>query len=194
MADIIPKYNFYLPWFMFDIANKQLITTQTVPEDIIDTKDVTLVETPIPGLNYAPVQNSGNGNRKISFTLKIIKRNNTVGNSLLLQQFAALRNQAPGIKAIFSKQFTPNPKVLFFWGTGSVPLVYFVKKCDFNNKKFFINQQGNPQYTEVSIELVLDESNPIYKAEELYRQASIIAGQAQAATDTVLTALGKKVY
>jgi len=179
---------------MFDIANKQLITTQTVPEDIIDTKDVTLVETPIPGLNYAPVQNSGNGNRKISFTLKIIKRNNTVGNSLLLQQFAALRNQAPGIKAIFSKQFTPNPKVLFFWGTGSVPLVYFVKKCDFNNKKFFINQQGNPQYTEVSIELVLDESNPIYKAEELYRQASIIAGQAQAATDTVLTALGKKVY
>ena len=51
----------------------------------------------------------GWGNRKISFTLPIIKRNNTVGNVLLLKQFENLRNQAVGFTNIFSNQFTPNP-------------------------------------------------------------------------------------
>ena len=72
----IPKYNFNLPWFMYDINNNQLITTQTVPGDMTDNKQIVLTEIPIPGLNYSPVQPSGNGNRKISFTLPLLKRNN----------------------------------------------------------------------------------------------------------------------
>lgn len=181
----IPEYNFNLPWFMFDIYNKQLITTQTVPSDISDSKSILLTEVPIPGLNYSPIQPSGNGNRKISFTLPLLRRNNTIGNSLLLQQFHALRNQAVGFTNIFNNQFNPNPKVLYFWGTGSVPLVYFVSKCDLTNKKLWVNQLGQPQYSEVSIELILDENDPIYKAEEIYRKASIITQQAVSAHDFI---------
>lgn len=187
----IPNYDFNLPWFMYDISNKQLITTRSVPLDITDNKEIFLTETPISGLNYAPVQHGGNGNRKISFILPLVKRNNTIGNSLLLQQFSALRNQAVGIANIFTTQFNPNPKVLYYWGTGSVPLVYYVKKCDFTNKKNWVNQLGQPQYSEVSMELWLDESNIIYKAEETFRKVSIISQQAITAYDFISNSGGK---
>lgn len=170
----LPEYSFSLPWFMFDIDNKQLITSNTIPGDIQDTKDVILTEVPIPGLNFSPVTYSGGGNRKIKFTLPLIKRNNTIGNSLLLQQFHALRNQASSFKSIFSQQFKPNPRVSFYWGTGSLPLIYFVKKADLTNKKGWVNQQGRPQYSEVQIELWLDETHLLYKAEEMYRKVSTI--------------------
>jgi len=176
---------------MFDISNKQLITTKTVPGDMADNKEIFLTETPIPGLNYSPVQYGGNGNRKISFTLPLVKRNNTVGNSLLLQQFSALRNQAVGLLDIFATQFNPNPKVLYYWGTGSVPLIYYVKKCDFSNKKQWTNQLGQPQFSEVNIELWLDENHVLYKAEEAFRKASIITQQAVVAFDAIGISGGK---
>lgn len=187
----IQHYDFHLPWFMFDITNKQLITSRTVPGDISDTKEIFLTETPIPGLNYSPVQNGGGGNRKLTFILPLMKRNNTIGNSLLLQQFAALRNQGVGLTSIFATQFNPNPKVLYYWGTGSVPLIYFVKKCDFSNKKQWSNQIGQPQYSEVQIELWLDENNILYRSEEVYRKISIITQQAVAAFDFIGITGGK---
>lgn len=171
----IPEYSFSLPWFMYDIYNHQIITSPTIPGDITDSKDIYLTENPIPGLNFAPVQPAGNGNRKIAFTLPLIKRNNTIGNSLLLQQFHALRNQATGLLNIFSQQFNPNPKVLYYWGTGSLPLVYYVSKLTLTNKERWINQMGQPQYSEANIELILDENDPLYKAEELYRKVSMYA-------------------
>lgn len=169
----VPNYAFSLPWFMMDISNGQLLTSETVPGDISNRKDVILTEIPIPGLNFSPIQPSGNGNTKITFTLPLIRRNNTIGNSLLLQQLHALRNQATGILNLFSQQFQPNPKVLYYWGTGSLPLVYFIKKADFTNKQGWINQTGQPQYSEVEFELWLDENHPLYKAEEIYRKISV---------------------
>ena len=184
----IPRYVFALPWFIFDLYNKQLITTPIIPGDISDTKNIVLVETPIPGLNYAPIQPAGNANRKISFTLQLIKRNNTVGNVLMLKQFDQLRNQGIGIGNIFSGvrgQFTPNPKVLYYWGTGSTPLEYYVSKCDFSHKKGWVNQLGYPQYSEISIELILDETSPLYKLEEAFRTLSALGGEALAAFDVI---------
>lgn len=176
----VPNYAFSLPWFMYDLSNFQLITSQTIPGDMSDNKDVILTEVPIPGLNYAPVQPSGNANRKISFTLPLVKRNNTIGNSILLAQFHALRNQATGLRTIFTGQFEPNPKVLYYWGTGSVPLVYFVSKCDLTHRQGWTNQLGQPQFSEASIELILDENNPVYKAEEVYRKVAAITQSAVA--------------
>jgi len=181
----VPEYAFSLPWFMYDLYNKQLITSPTVPGDIKDTKEIFLTETPIPGLNYSPVQPAGNGNRKISFTLPLLKRNNTIGNSLMLQQFHALRNQATGLLNIFSNQFNPNPKVLYYWGIGSLPLEYWVSKCDLTNKQRWINQMGQPQYSEINIELILDENNYLYKAEELYRKISIYTQSAIGAINNI---------
>ena len=162
---------------MFDIGNKQLITSVTIPSDIADKKGVVLSERPIPGLNYEPVSYGGGKNRKISFTLPIIKRNNTVGNVLLLKQFDNLRNQAVGLTGVFSGQFKPNPKVLYYWGTGSIPLIYYVNKCDFIHKgEGWINELGNPKYSFVEIELILDETSILYKAEEIYRKVTSLVG------------------
>lgn len=176
----IPHYDFKLPWFIFDLSNLQLITSITIPiGDISDVKSIVFAETPIPGINFAPVNVGGMGNRKISFTLPLVKKNNTVGNLLLLKQFENLRNQSFGLNlaSIFRKeaQFIPNPKVLYFWGTSNaVPLEYYVTKCDFNHRSAFVNQVGMTQYSEVQLELLLDETSILYKAEETARKISSI--------------------
>jgi hypothetical protein len=166
----------HIPWWMFDIANRQLITTTNIPDEIKDSKSIVIAETVIPGRNYAPAKQSSNGNRKISFTLKILKRNNTVGNVLILKQFDQLRNQVCDIRGTSPRQFAPNPKVLYHWGTGSVPLVYFVSKCEFAHQGPQVNELGNPQYSFIEMELILDESDVLYKAEEMFRKVSAISG------------------
>jgi hypothetical protein len=173
----IPGMKFHVPWFMFDIDNFQLITSPLVPSDIKDSKSIVYTETPIPGLNYQPFSYGGGGNRKLSFTLPLIKRNNTIGNVLLLKQFDNLRNQATGFFSL-SGQFKPNPQVLYYWGTGSVPLIYNVTKCDPTHKAGWVNNLGQPTYSEIEIELMLDESNVLYIAEEIFRKVSSIAGMA----------------
>lgn len=191
----LPKFAFNLPWFLFDIDNKQLITSPTIPGDITDNKDVILSETPIPGQNYNPVTYGGGGNRKLSFTLPIIKRNNTVGNSLIKAQFENLRNRAVGLTGIFSNQFQPNPKVLYYYGTGSIPLVYFVKKCDFVTPEHWINEMAMPTLTNVAMELWLDETNPLYKAEEVFRKLASLAGMVINAYDTIQSQrLGRRQF
>ena len=191
----IPRFTFNLPWFMFDIFNKQLITSTVIPTDIADSKDIILTETPIPGLNYAPIQPSGGGNRKLSFSLPLIKRNNSIGNVLLLKQFDVLRNQATGLLNIFSQQFTPTPKVLYYWGSGSVPLIYWVKRCDAVHKRGWVNQLGQPQYSDILIELWLDETDPLYRAEEIFRKVSSLTGEFQASFDVISSQVtGGKPY
>jgi len=195
MADrLVPEFSFRLPWFIYDLYNHQLITSQTIPGDIKDTKDIFLTEVPIPGLNYAPIQPAGNGNRKISFSLPLLKRNNTIGNSLLLRQFDALRNQAPGLLNIYSNQFNPNPKVIYFWGTGSLPLEFFVSKCSLTNFKGWVNQFGQPQYSEVEIELIVDERSALYKAEEMYRKISIYTASMVYAAENTLNPLKGRMF
>lgn len=165
-----------VPWFMFDIDNIQLITNILIPGDISDTKNVILTETPIPGRNNAPVQYGGGGNRHVSFTIPLINRNNSIGNILLLKQFDLLRNQFVGLTSIFSDQFRANPKVLYYWGIGSIPLLYYVAKCDATHKQHWTNNLGNPQYSELNVELILDEDNTLYTGEEIFRRASAITG------------------
>jgi len=190
-----PKTGYHLPWFIFDLFNLQLIVSPfTIPSDITDTKSIVLAETPIPGLNFDPITPGGQGNKKLSFTLPLIKRNNTVGNITMLKQFDQLRNQAVGLTSLFPAQFNPNPKVLFFWGAGTgVPLVYFVKKCDFVHKSSFINQFGFPQYSDIQMELWLDESHPVYKAEEVFRKLASITGMIQTGFDVAGAAKGDLV-
>ena len=189
----MPSINipFHLPWFIFDLSNKQLITTQTIPEsDIRDEKDIVFAETPIPGLNFHPVTIGGGGNRKVSFTIPLVKKNNFVGNVLILKQFDNLRNQSFGFhldSKLFQKthQFTPNPKVLYYWGVGSIPLEYYVTKCAFVHKSRFVNALGYPQYSEISLELTLDETTLLYKAEENFRKVASMLGMVEGAAGTV---------
>lgn len=190
----VPKFAFHMPWFMFDLYNRQLITSPTVPGDIADRKDVVLAEQPIPGLNYAPVSPGGGGNRKVVFTIPLIKRNNSYGNVLMLKQVQMLRNQAGSLFGPKPGQFTPNPKVLYYWGTGSIPLVWWVKRADVLSKKQWVNAVGHPQYSDIEFELWLDETDPLYQGEELWRQAASILGEVVAGADVVGSEFGRKPY
>jgi hypothetical protein len=176
----INNLQFKLPWFLYDIDNVQLITTKHIPVEISDNKSIIFSETPVPGLPYSPVSYSGIGNRKLAFTLPLIGRNNTIGNVGTLKQFDNLRHEVVGFLGIFGKgQFTRNPKVLYYWGIGSVPLVYYVSKCDFSHNSLMTNNFANPKYTNVSIELILDEEDPVNKMEEAYRKIMSLVGETE---------------
>lgn len=181
-----------LPWFMFDLTNKQLITNRVIPSDIRDVKSVILVETPIPGLNYQPVTPGGGGNRTVSFSIQLVQKG-LVGNVALLKQFDQLRNRSTlKLWGSSSFQFDSNPKVLYNWGIGSVPLVYWVKKCDAVHKQGWVNYAGAPQYSEIEVELVLDEKNPLYEAEEAFRLVTSALGMVQGAAGVAKSMLGKR--
>jgi len=178
MTKDLPNYAFKLPWFIFDLNNAQLITSKYIPKEIGDTKGIVYAETPVYGLPYSPVNFSGMGNRKLIFTLPVIDINNTVGNLLLLKQLEMLRHPSGGLLGIFgNKQFIRNPKVLYWWGVGSLPLVYFVTKCDMRHRSELTNQLGQPTYTDVEFELTLDEEDPTNIMEEAYRKAVALTGQ-----------------
>lgn len=190
-----PKYPQILQWFIYDLGNNQLITSIFVPSDITDTKDIVYAETPIPGLNYQPIQSAGMGNRKIKFELPLVRRNGIVGNVHLLKMFDRLRNPASNLASVFqNSQFTSNPKVIYNWGIGSMPLIWYVKKCDATHKKHWTNAFGMPQYSEIQFELWLDEANPINKMEEMFRQLASIYGQVEIVTDTVKYYQKRKSY
>lgn len=188
------NFKYHLPWWMFDMDNLQLITSPWIPSDIKDTKDIVLSEVPVPGLNFQPINYGGGGNRKLQFTLPLIVKNNTVGNVMMLKQFDNLRNQAVGLFGVFSGQFKPTPRVLFSYGTGSVPLVYWVKKCDATHKQGWVNQLGMPMYSEIEFELWLDETHVLYKAEEVFRKVSSLIGMVEGSLNTVNAQTGKRAY
>jgi len=167
-----------VPFFMVDLSNFQMITTRAIPQGTIkDTKRVLISETPVPGRNFSPISTGANANRKIAFTLPLVNRGD-FGNLLLLKQFDGLRNQSNGIGGyrVFTGALSPNPKVLFQWGTGSVPLIWFVTKCDFAHESGMVNRVAFPQHTLVDVELTLDEENILYKGEELFRSATALLG------------------
>ena len=52
----------------------------------------------------------------------------------------------------------------------------FVSKCDFTHKQGWVNEIGQPQVSEIEIELILDETNILYKAEEIFRKVASLSG------------------
>jgi hypothetical protein len=182
--------DFHIPFFIYDIRNKQLITSKRIPSDIQDNKSIVFSETPIAGLNYDPLSFGGMGNRKISFSIDLVKKNNNVGNVLMVKQFENLRNQPFGFKNLFRKsgQFVGGNKVLYHWGTSNfIPVVWYVTKCNFNHKSAFTNRFGYTQYSTIDIELLLDETNPIFRVEDMFRKLSGFVQQGFSSADLVDT-------
>lgn len=190
----VKRYPYHVPYFMFDLDNYQLITSAIIPGDIADTKDIILTEVPIPGMNFQPIMQGGGGNRKLSFTIPLIQRNNTVGNVLLLKQYDMLRNQVVQFGSFTTGQFTRYPRVLFYYGIGSVPLPYFVKKADATHKQGWVNETGMPQYSEINMELWLDENSPLYYAEEVFRKLSAVMGFVSGVATQVTAQKGGRAY
>lgn len=166
-----------LPWYIFNETNGILITSPTIPTTIEDKKEIIFAEANIPGLNYTPLTPARNGNRKLSFSLPIIKRSQgggVLGNTGLMAAFEMMRNNDnPSLLSLFSKRggdYNPNPKVIYSWGTHTiVPQEYFVRRCDFSHDTRFITQLGYSEFSIVNMELELDENSPLYRAERTVR-------------------------
>ena len=173
-----PTYSYEQKWWMFDMANFQLIINDLIPDNLSSSQNVIVTGRPIPGLGYEPTHVSRIANEKLSFTLPLLRKNNTVGNLLLLKQFERLREQTSLLSQFTASEgrFQENPTVLYNWGTGKVPLVYKVAKCDFVHESKFINQIGLPQYTKINFELILDKTNLLYQAERIFRDIVSLGG------------------
>ena len=173
-------------WWMFDIDNKQLISLTTAPRSVSVTKDIKYTNLSVPGLDYEPSNFSGLGNETISFSIQAIARNDLIGNQILLKQFQNLKNPSVGLLSFYSKRevFNPNPRVLIQYGTGSaIPLVYKVKKCDYVNSEW--NALGYPTVSNISLQLELDEENPINKAEATAAKVGALLGTLQSAGNLI---------
>jgi len=183
------KNGIRIGWWMYDLTNQQLITSGTIPEGSIgDSKNIVLAEQQIPGLNYSPIQPGGNDNKSVSFSIPIIGRNRAVGNILLLKQFENLRNTASNLRDVFkgANQFTGNPKVLYHFGSGtSIPLEYYVKRCDMEHRSDQVNNVGYPTFSRINIELILDEESLLTKQEAVFRKISSYAGSIQGGIQAV---------
>ena len=83
----------------------------------------------------------------------------------------------------------PNPKVLYMWGTGSIALPCIVAKVDFSHRGDMVNGQGTPQYTEVSVELIVDEGDKLFQMEDQFRQALALLGTYQSVVPSAVTML-----
>jgi hypothetical protein len=167
-----------LPWFMIDIDNNQLITSPTIPTSIRDSKPIVFAEQQVPGLNYTPMNPNRNGNGTLSFELPIIDRRGTLGNSNLLSQFELLRNQVISFRNLLSRgsQFAKNPEVIYYWGTHRPPLNYIVTQCDMEHRSDLTNPIGASQFTMVQMTLQLNENSKLYRAWQVSRRLSAIAG------------------
>jgi hypothetical protein len=184
-----------LPWYIFNLTNGILITSPTIPTTIEDKKDVVFAESSIPGLNYTPLTPARNGNRKLSFSLPIIRRtpNGILGNTSIMASFEMLRNgDNPSLMALFSGrgiEATPNPKVIYSWGTHTiVPLEYFVRKCDFSHNTTFTTKLGYTEFSILNMELELDEDSMLYRADKIARIVTARKGM----VDSLQQMLGTK--
>jgi hypothetical protein len=180
ITNMVGTQQYHVPWFMYDLQNNQLITTKYVPGDISDSKEIVFVETPVPGLNYRPISPGGAGNRKVAFQIPLVYRTAAVGAVPMIKLLDTVRNRS-SVSLLGKRgfQFDSNPRVLYNWGVASIPLVYYVTKCDMTHKAGWVNAFGQPQYSEIDIELTLDESNVLYQGEELYRAVNALLGMAQ---------------
>lgn len=183
-----------LPWYIFNETNGILITSITIPTTVEDKKEIVFAETSLPGLNYTPLTPARNGNRKLSFSLPIIKRTpkGFLGNTGMMAAFEMLRNNDnPSLLSLFSKRggdFNPNPKVVYSWGTHTIaPMEYFVRKCDFSHDTRFVTKLGLTEFSVVSMELELDENSALYRADRLVRVVNARKGM----VDSISQVLGK---
>lgn len=178
-----------LPWYMYIVDTKTLITSPTIPTNISDRKQIVYAEAEPPGLNYTPLYPSRNGGRKISFQIVIIDRRTQLGNSNILQQFETLRNNNTDINIFDSSDIVLNPpsEVIYSWGLFTPPLKYLVRKCDFEHRSDQTQKKtGYSSFTTVDLELELIENSDLFNNYLALRTVQNYGGMAQSGTQILL--------
>jgi hypothetical protein len=195
-----------IPWFMIPlytsdtiVSTNILITTDTVPKEVTDTKKLNYYEQQLPG-GYTSIHKYGSASaRHISFKLEIADFNDNVGLGIKLSQFDLLRRPRinimtpplksnpndilPDINKDFTmyvpryKPFHANPYVIYYNSIfNTIPLPFKVLKCDFVTSK--PNRLGKPQYAVIDFDLAQMEESLWSATEDKIKYFAAIAGMA----------------
>lgn len=200
-----------LPWFMIPyyqtrqdmpgtgggFSSSIVITTDTIPKEVSDTKQLNYHEQQLPG-GYTSIYKYGSaGARKVSFKLEIADFNDDLGLSTKLSQFDLLRRPEisttryssadgsypdkieRGFKNFFKDQryapFYSNPYVIYFNSLyNTIPLPFQVLKCDFVTSN--PNRLGRPQYAVIDFELAQLEDHWLSAMEDKIKKLAAAAG------------------
>lgn len=168
-----------IPFWMFDKKNFQLIISRSVPTSISDGKNIVYAEVSVPGGGASDNVFASMGAEEVSFSLRIVNFNNSLGNSLLLAQYRNLRTPGGVLDIAFlnRRQFNPNPTVLMWWGTGKfAPLEYKVVDVQFTHQNH--NRFGFPQVTDVAMKFRLDHEGLLFKLEDMFMKVGSYVGMA----------------
>lgn len=189
-----PLGSFRLPFFMVDEGNYEVIVLPNVPLTIQSSKPINWADTEVPGMPFQAKQFSSFGAMELSFSIKLANRNPIWGNLPILKQFEKLRTPVEGIfTLIFNQPNNANPKVLFWYGAGTMlPLTYYVTECEFEHEAF--NQMGFPTITNIDISLTLDEDSYLYDAERISRMVLSMTGMADSIYSLIQSFKGTKPY
>lgn len=158
------------------IGGSNVLSSNIIPEQITFNKPINYSQKAIPGGRTSIPEFNNFGATTVSFTVTHVNVNSEFGVVGVQKFFESLRQpeerydsgtSALGTLVGNSPPFIANPKVIYFYGTGSVPMVYFVTKVDFTLGRF--NRNSFPQAITVGIDLVLDENGALYNAESAFR-------------------------
>lgn len=180
-----------IPWFINIYGTAFTLASRNVPESIASQKTINRTEQQIPGAGTS-IPKFGNINaEKISFSIKLASFNNELGVTDQIRFFDLLRN--PYSNAFGEQRpFAANPQVIYWYGNGKLPMLYYVNKCDYTFSKW--NIYGQPQVVVVDLELIVDEESAIYKAEVIARQVLATAVTAESFINVVSPTKFKNGY
>lgn len=177
----MPSFPKSVPFWLFDESNFGLIVSKSIPTSMNESKKIVFAEVSIPGGDFSDKRYASMGAEEVSFSIKIVNFNNSIGNAALLSQFRNLRSGGKLWDLAFvggARAFNPNPKVLCWWGTGKfAPMHYRVEDVGMNHQNH--NRLGFPQVTDISLKLSLDHSGVLYKIEDVFTKVASIAGMGQ---------------
>ena len=151
------------------------------PEEINSDKDINYFEAPNIGGSHHRMYFTGFSNKKISFNLRCIDMEDPAGVTKEIAFFEALSEPSPDVTGLVSSFFGnenyPPPKVLFGFGIGSIaPLMWDVVDIGIKASYFHSGEVrgviGIPKVVDFSIELSLDEEDPLYKMNKIAKKAA----------------------
>lgn len=157
-----------IPWFIYIWDSPYILMSRNVPESITSQKTINRTNQSIPGAGTSIPKFGNIDAEKISFSIKLASFNNELGVTDQVRFFDLLRTPDSPTTDVVSRPFTANPQVLYWYGNGKLPMLYYVAKCDYRLSKW--NIYGMPQVVDVDFEFILDEESKVYKMEVAARK------------------------
>ncbi len=157
------------------------------PTEVNSEKKINYVEAPNIGGSHKTRYFTGFDSKEVSFKLMCVDMQGPLGVKPQIDYFEALRNPDPGLFGLFSSIFGnenyPPPQILFWFGTGLVPLVWDVLDVRISATHFMDGHitgiWGIPKKAEIDLKLALVEDHILNKANRIAETAGYIAGSVE---------------